>query len=120
MKAATKHIPFKKINTIKEVQDKPSTKKSLLFYRYKQIQYLKNHFSSPNFNSLLLNYLSQYPENSLPTNNPSIIQIKNKLQLIKSALNHEYQQNLYNKLSKKSKIATRPLLRLQKFSTKKY
>ena len=44
MKAATKHIPFKKINTIKEVQDKPSTKKSLLFYRYKQIQYLKNHF----------------------------------------------------------------------------
>ena len=43
-KAATKHIPFKKIKTIKEIQDTSSPKQSLLYYRYKQIQFLKNHF----------------------------------------------------------------------------
>ena len=87
-KAATKHIPFKKIRTIKEAYDTSSTKQLPLYYRYKQIQYLKNHLSSPNFLILLYNYQTEYPENSISTNSPLSHQIKNEFQLIKTALNY--------------------------------
>ena len=101
IKAANKHIPFKKIRTIKEIQNSPSPKQSPLFYRYKQIQFLKNHFYSSNFSNLLDQYLTQYPENSLQTKCPTHNQIKNEFQLVKSSLNHQYQQNLYNKIKQK-------------------
>ena len=100
-KAAIKHIPFKKIKTIKEIQDSPPSKKPPLFYRYKQIQFLKNHFHSPNFPDLLDQYLIQYPENSLQTKHPTYIQTKNEFELIKSSLNYQYQQNLYNEIKQK-------------------
>ena len=62
-KAALKNIPFKKIKTIQEIKsDKPSKRHSL-FYRYKQIQYFKNHPQSPNLYNLLNDYKIKYPDN---------------------------------------------------------
>jgi len=71
IKAATKHIPFKNIKTISEINNNPSSKLPPLFYQYKQIQYLKNHFNSINYYLLLQKYLSDYPNNSLHTTTPS-------------------------------------------------
>ena len=44
-KAATKHIPFKNIKTISEINNNSPSKLPPLFYQYKQIQYLKSHFN---------------------------------------------------------------------------
>ena len=115
LKAANKHIPFKKIKTIKEIQNLPSPRQSPLFYRYKQAQFLKNHFHSPNFSTLLAQYLTQYPENSLQTQHPTHTQIKNEFQLIKLSLNHQYQQNLYNEIKQKIENRNKTFLESPKF-----
>jgi hypothetical protein len=73
----------------------------LLYYRYKQIQYLKNHFKSSNFNTLLTEYLSQYSDNLIQIPNPSISQIKQEFQQIKFALNAQYQQNIQKEIQQK-------------------
>ena len=100
-KAATKHIPFKKIRTIKEAYDTSTTKQLPLFYRYKQIQYLKNYLLSSNFLTLLHNYQTEYPDNSILTNSPLSDQIKNKFQIIKTALNYQQKQATYKEIQQK-------------------
>jgi len=100
-KAATKHIPFKKIQTIKEAYDTSTTKQLPLFYRYKQIQYLKNHPLSSNFLTLLHNYQTEYPDNSISTNSSLSDQIKNEFQLIKTVLNYQQKQATYKEIQQK-------------------
>ena len=74
--------------------DKP-LKHHSLYYRYKQIQYLKNHPQSPNLYNLLHEYNTKYPVNLIiqsQTSNNLQSTIKQEFIQIKLALNTYYQQ----------------------------
>src|SRR6185436_18072990 len=95
IKAASKHILFKKVNTIKGIKETNSSKHSHLYFHYKEILFLKNHISF-NFNILLQNYLSKYPDNTIQNLSPTLFHLKNELHLTKTALNHHQNQITYN------------------------
>ncbi|CAG8484116.1 308_t:CDS:1, partial [Scutellospora calospora] len=46
-------------------------------------------------------YLSDYPENTLNSNTPSLDQIKIEFQLIKTSLNYQQKQTTYNNIKQK-------------------
>ena len=54
-KAALKNIPYKNIKTFQKIKDNKPSKRHTLFYRYKQIQYLKNYLQSSIFIIFLMN-----------------------------------------------------------------
>ena len=60
---------------------------------------------SINFNTLLTNYQTKYLDCIFQTSTPSLAQIKDEFQLIKTALNHQYQQLTYDEI--KGKIEDR-------------
>src|SRR6185295_14576102 len=93
-KAAAKNIPYKKIKTSHEIiSDKP-LKHHSLYYRYKQIQYLKNHPQSTNLHNLLHEYNTKYSDNLIiqsQTSDNLQSTIKQEFIQIKLALNTYYQ-----------------------------
>ena len=119
IKAATKHIPFHKINTIKEIKETSTSKQTPLFYRFKEIQYLKNHFSSPNFLSLCKKYISQYSDCLFQLSTPTLLQIKEEFQQIKTALNIQQQQTIYKEIQQKIEIRNKSFLETPKLFYKK-
>jgi homospermidine synthase len=86
------------VNTIQGIQESSSSKYSQLYYHYKEIQFLKNHINSSNFNTLLQKYLTSYNDNSIQTHTPTLIQLKNEFDLIKVALNNQQQQATYREI----------------------
>jgi hypothetical protein len=119
IKAATKHIPFLKIKTIKEIKETTSNKQTPLFYQFKEIQYLKNHISSTNFSALWEKYKAQYPNCPLQTSTPTQSQIKEEFQQIKMALNYQQQQTTYQEIQQKIEDQNQSFLETPKIFYKK-
>src|SRR5260363_82481 len=101
IKASTKHIPFHKINTIKEIKETPFSKQTPLFYRFKEIQYLNHHTSSSKFFPLCKKYILQYTDCLLQLPTPTLLQIKEEFQQIKTALKIQQQQTTYKEIQQK-------------------
>ena len=100
-KAATKHIPYKKIKTIKEIKEHSNTKFSPLYYHFKQIQFLKNHFNHENFQSLATTYCNQYANSQFNNFSPSLFSIKLEFLEIKNALNIQQKQQIQEEIQQK-------------------
>ena len=94
----------KKIRTTHGIKTDKPYKHHALFYRYKEIQYLKSHTQSYNFNDLLNKYTTQYPDN-LITQSQTISDfstiVKQEFSHIKLALNTYYQQETQKEIQQK-------------------
>jgi len=74
---------------------------------------------SINFNTLLTNYQTKYSDCAFQTSSPSLAQIKDEFQLIKTALNHQHQQLIYNEIKEKIEDRNKSLKEISKLFYKK-